>query len=183
MRKRSLLYLSVMAVGLAVFLAVSLTEVSAQQPGNGAVRVDNDDIGGVVTSRSGPEAGVWVVAETTDLPTKLARIVVTDDQGRYLVPDLPRGNYKVWVRGYGNRELLFNYTCDMNPLGRLADRVNPFDASEAHPVLGNFGAYALPLRPAPERRVGESAQEWESQGLFIPNSSVRDAIRRDAFDS
>ena len=59
------------------------------------------DIGGVVTSSKGAEAGVWVIAETTDLPTKFARIVVTDDQGRYLIPDLPAANYSVWVRGYG----------------------------------------------------------------------------------
>ena len=49
----------------------------------------------------GPEAGVWVIAETTDLPTKFAKIVVTDDRGRYLMPDLPKANYDVWVRGYG----------------------------------------------------------------------------------
>ena len=60
-----------------------------------------DDIGGVVRGPSGPEAGVWVIAETTDLPTKFARIVVTDDQGRYVIPDLPKAKYKVWVRGYG----------------------------------------------------------------------------------
>src|SRR5436309_15926973 len=66
-----------------------------------AVTVGVTDIGGVVTGRQGPEAGVWVIAETTDLPTKLAKIVVTDDQGRYLVPDLPKANYNVWVRGYG----------------------------------------------------------------------------------
>src|SRR5277367_178136 len=59
------------------------------------------DIGGVVASAQGPEAGVWVIAETTDLPTKFAKIVVTDDAGRYLIPDLPKANYKVWVRGYG----------------------------------------------------------------------------------
>jgi hypothetical protein len=58
-------------------------------------------IKGVVTSPKGPEAGVWVIAETTDLPTKFARIVVTDDQGRYVVPDLPSANYRVFVRGYG----------------------------------------------------------------------------------
>jgi hypothetical protein len=29
------------------------------------------------------------------------KIVVTDDRGRYVVPDLPRANYNVWVRGYG----------------------------------------------------------------------------------
>src|SRR5437870_13158438 len=58
-------------------------------------------ISGTVTSGNRPEAGVWVIAETTDLPTKLAKIVVTDDQGRYLIPDLPKANYNVWVRGYG----------------------------------------------------------------------------------
>jgi hypothetical protein len=65
------------------------------------VAIDGDDIGGVVRSTKGPEAGVWVIAETTDLPTKFARIVVTDDQGRYVLPDLPKANYSVWVRGYG----------------------------------------------------------------------------------
>src|SRR5262249_15807710 len=50
---------------------------------------------------NGPEAGVWVSAETTDLPTRYAKIVVTDDQGRYVLPDLPKAKYKVWVRGYG----------------------------------------------------------------------------------
>ena len=50
---------------------------------------------------NGPEAGVWVIAETTELPTNYAKIVVTDDQGRYVIPDLPTANYQVWVRGYG----------------------------------------------------------------------------------
>ena len=66
-----------------------------------AVQIDADDIGGVVTGPGGPEAGVWVIAETNDLPTRFVRIVVTDDRGRYLLPDLPRANYSVWVRGYG----------------------------------------------------------------------------------
>lgn len=67
----------------------------------GSVAVDADDISGVVTSAKGPEAGVWVIAETTDLPTKFAKIVVTDDTGRYMLPDLPKATYRVWVRGYG----------------------------------------------------------------------------------
>ena len=65
------------------------------------MRIDKDDIGGVVTSAKGPEAGVWVIAETTDLPTKFAKIVATDDQGRYVIPDLPKANYAIWVHGYG----------------------------------------------------------------------------------
>src|SRR5688572_8567962 len=68
---------------------------------SGGTAIDGDDIAGVVTGARGPEAGVWVIAETSELPTKFARIVVTDDKGRYLVPDLPPASYDVWVRGYG----------------------------------------------------------------------------------
>src|SRR5258706_15695198 len=89
--------LFVIAVGMV--LTVLSGELSSQQ--SAAVRVDGDDIGGVVTSDKGPEAGVWIIAEATELPTKLAKMVVTDDQGRYVIPDLPRANYNVWVRGYG----------------------------------------------------------------------------------
>src|SRR5215472_15490811 len=78
-----------------------LSAGAAAQSGGARVDISQKDIGGVVTSAKGPEAGVWVIAETADLPTKFARIVVTDDQGRYLVPDLPSANYTVWVRGYG----------------------------------------------------------------------------------
>jgi len=82
-------------------LMASLPWVNAQQRSAATVAIDPDDIGGVVTSSKGPEAGVWVIAETSELPTKFARIVVTDDQGRYVLPDLPRANYQVFVRGYG----------------------------------------------------------------------------------
>src|SRR5579864_2998360 len=86
-----------LVIVFAVLLAVTLTKVRASD----TVHIGNGDIGGVVTSANGPEAGVWVIAETTELPTKFVKIVVTDDQGRYLVPDLPKANYNVWVRGYG----------------------------------------------------------------------------------
>ncbi len=85
----------------AMVLAVLLARPSASQAPLAAVPVDADDIGGVVTGPRGPEAGVWVIAETTDLPTRYIKTVVTDDQGRYLVPDLPKANYSVFVRGYG----------------------------------------------------------------------------------
>jgi hypothetical protein len=101
MRTTRNLYLGTAAMGLAVFLGASVARVGAQQAGGAAVRIDSDDIGGVVTSAKGPEAGAWVIAETTDLPTKFAKIVVTDDRGRYVVPDLPKANYTVWTRGYG----------------------------------------------------------------------------------
>ncbi|MBI2211685.1 MAG: carboxypeptidase regulatory-like domain-containing protein [Deltaproteobacteria bacterium] len=86
---------------MSFFLFASPVGLTAQQGAATAVRIDNDDIGGVVTSAKGSEAGVWVIAETTDLPTRLAKMVVTDDQGRYVLPDLPKASYNIWVRGYG----------------------------------------------------------------------------------
>ncbi len=95
---------AVAAAALALSLSAGAAQAQQPNPAQNAsqVAVDSDDIGGVVIGPDGPEAGVWVIAETTDLPTtKLAKIVVTDDAGRYLVPDLPKAKYKVWVRGYG----------------------------------------------------------------------------------
>jgi len=88
-------------VGIAFIATVSLFAVTACGQAGGDVLIDDDDIGGVVTGPNGPEAGVWVIAETTDLPTTFNKIVVTDDQGRYVLPDLPSATYDVWVRGYG----------------------------------------------------------------------------------
>ena len=101
MRVTKLLYLGMIAIGMGSFLIAAPVPLGSQQGGGTAVRIDNDDIGGVVRSANGPEAGVWVIAETTDLPTKYAKIVVTDDLGRYVIPDLPKANYNIWVRGYG----------------------------------------------------------------------------------
>jgi len=86
---------------VALLVLVSVVEVTGQRPSLPSVSVDADDIGGVVASAAGPEAGVWVIAETSDLPTRFAKVVVTDEQGRFLVPDLPRATYDLWVRGYG----------------------------------------------------------------------------------
>ena len=44
------------------------------------VEISANDIGGLVISDSGAEAGVWVIAETRDLPTKYAKVVVTVDR-------------------------------------------------------------------------------------------------------
>jgi hypothetical protein len=91
------------AAAIAALLVAESTELCAQTsivPGVNII-VGESDLGGVVRGRDAPEAGVWVIAETTDLPTKLAKIVVTDERGRYLLPDLPKANYQVWVRGYG----------------------------------------------------------------------------------
>ena len=82
-------------------LAPVLARAQTATPAAATVAIGATDIGGTVASAHGPEAGVWVIAETTDLPTKFAKIVVTDDAGRYVIPALPNAKYKVWVRGYG----------------------------------------------------------------------------------
>ncbi len=90
-----------LAVSAALCCAAYPATVHAIQQSAASVAIEPDDIGGIVSGPNGPEAGVWVIAETTDLPTKLVKIVVTDDQGRFLLPDLPKASYRVWVRGYG----------------------------------------------------------------------------------
>jgi hypothetical protein len=89
------LYWSLAVIGVVALLAACAAQMGTQEGGGGGV------LDGVVTSSKGPEAGVWVIAETTNLPTKFTKIVVTDDRGRYVVPELPQANYSVWVRGYG----------------------------------------------------------------------------------
>src|SRR5579871_1710571 len=90
------------AIAFATMLAGAPTAALAQQASAvAAPAIDADDIGGIVTSRTGPESGVWVVAETTELGTRFAKMAVTDDYGRFVVPDLPKATYRVWVRGYG----------------------------------------------------------------------------------
>src|SRR5436189_5511087 len=101
MKTKRLLCPVVAAIGIALVMAVSTSGTLAGQATGEAIRIDSDDIGGMVTGPKGPEAGVWVIAETTGLPTKFVKIVVTDDRGRYVVPDLPKANYTLWARGYG----------------------------------------------------------------------------------
>jgi hypothetical protein len=107
--------------------------------------IDPDDIAGVVTGAGGPEAGVWVIAETSDLPTKFAKIVVTDDQGRYLLPDLPRASYDVWVRGYGLVDSPRQRAEPGTTLNlRAAPAPNPRAAAEYYPAGYWFSLIRVP---------------------------------------
>src|SRR5262245_7556208 len=140
---------TVAAIGFAALVAAP-----AQLTAQTAVAIDNDDIGGVVTGPSGPEAGVWVIAETHDLPTRYAKMVVTDDQGRYVVPDLPKGKYKVWVRGYG---LVDSQKVDAEP-GRqlnLAAVKAPDEKSAAQYYPAAYW-YAMMKIPAADQFGGKS---------------------------
>src|SRR5436190_4324970 len=134
------LHAGMTAIAVTLFLAVAPVPLRAQQ-----VAIDADDIGGVVHGPSGPEAGVWVIAETTDLPTKFARMVVTDDQGRYVIPDLPKANYKVWVRGYG---LVDSAKVDGTP-GKTLDLTatpapSPADAAKYYPAIYWYSMLKIP---------------------------------------
>jgi hypothetical protein len=101
---------TILCIGAAIGTGALLTGKPAPLSGQqglavqspvAAIEIDDNDIGGLVTSRFGPESGVWVIAETTELGTRYAKMVVTDDHGRFVLPDLPKATYSVWVRGYG----------------------------------------------------------------------------------
>src|SRR5262249_15402572 len=112
-------------------------QAPAGSTGDQAFSLDSDDIGGVVRGPNGPEAGVWVIAETNQLRTGFRKIVVTDDQGRFVVPDLPIATYSLWVRGYG---LVDSARMTANPGGRvdLAAVVAPSPRAAAQYYPSNY---------------------------------------------
>jgi hypothetical protein len=166
-------------VGTGLILATAFTGVVARQGGNAAVAIDADDIGGVVTSAKGPEAGVWVIAQTADLPTKFIRIVVTDDRGRYVIPDLPNANYDVWVRGYGLVDSPKVKSAPGKHVNLTAvNAPNPSAAAQYYPA--NYW-YAL-LEPPPKSdfpgtgRNGNGIPEVnKTQGAWIGNIKMTNA--------
>ncbi len=146
MRKLHLAWVVVAVVGLLLLFATQMP-TSARQAAGAAPAVDNDDIGGTVTGPTGPEAGVWVIAETSDLPTKFVKIVVTDDRGRYLIPDLPKASYAVWTRGYG----LVDSSKTQAVPGKVVDlkatvAPNPHAAAQYYPA-----GYWLSLMKVPDK--------------------------------
>ena len=133
-------------IGLLVWTGIVSVTRAAQTTGD-AIAIDSDDLAGTVTGPAGPEAGVWVIAETTDLPTPFARIVVTDDRGRYLVPDLPKANYRVWVRGYG---LVDSPKVQATPGKSLALRAvkasSPLEAAHYYPAAHWLALMEMPAK-------------------------------------
>jgi len=86
---------------LAVGLLAAVVSSCQSDASIGAAAGNAGVITGQVESANGPEAGVWVIAETDHTETTFRKIVVTNDEGRFLIPELPDGGYEVWVRGYG----------------------------------------------------------------------------------
>jgi len=131
------------AAACAAILASIAAPAGAQTSAD--VDIDDDDIGGVVMSRNGPEAGVWVIAETSDFDTRFIRIVVTDDQGRFVIPDLPAAAYSVWVRGYG---LVDSQRVAARPGERIAltavPAADPAVAAETYPAAYWYSMMKLP---------------------------------------
>jgi hypothetical protein len=163
MTTKQRLCLSVAAMGVFGFLAAAPAQLRAQ---TAAVAIDEDDIGGVVTGANGPEAGVWVIAETTDLPTRYAKMVVTDNQGRYVLPDLPKAKYKVWVRGYG---LVDSPKLDSEPGKQLNLRAvaapSETDAAQYYPAIYWYSMLKIP-----------DASQFGGKGDLPPNVKQSDYL-------
>ena len=129
-------------------------------------------LAGTVTSDNGPEAGVWVIAETSELETKFVKIVVTDDRGRFVLPQLPEATYDVWVRGYG---LVDSAKVQLSP-GRedvmLTGVVAPNEQAAAQYYPGNYW-YSL-IEPPPAHEFPGTgpdgngiSENLQSQGAWV----------------
>ena len=152
------------AVGLALLLSGSFAVSRAQQAER--VAIDADDIGGVVSGPNGPEAGVWVIAETRDLPVRFIKSVVTDDRGRYVVPDLPKASYSVWARGYGLVDSA-KATAEPGSHVNLAAVPAPSDAAAAEYYPAIYWYSMMKIPPASEFGGGSSIPKSVTQADYL----------------
>src|SRR3954468_9000215 len=159
-----------LAIGLAVCTPWLFDRPHAQQAPRAstaaAPAIDADDIGGVVSGPNGPEAGVWVIAETRDLPVRYIKIVATDDQGRYVIPDLPRGRYDVWARGYG----LVDSAKTASEPGRQVNITatparTPADAAKYYPAIYWYSMMKIPTRAEMADRASFAGNMTEQRWL------------------
>src|SRR2546425_4159182 len=166
-------HLQLVAIAFVATMVFSLVGVQSQVAPQATVAIDPDDIGGVVTGPRGPEAGVWVIAETKDTPTRLIKTVVTDDQGRYLLPDLPKGNYDVWVRGYGLVDSLKVKAAPGKTLNLTATAApSPRAAAEYYPALYWYALMQVPPKsdfPGTGPTGNGISPTMRSQGEWIRN--------------
>ncbi|MGE3509119.1 MAG: carboxypeptidase-like regulatory domain-containing protein, partial [Vicinamibacterales bacterium] len=161
----------VAGLGGAAIIAMATVQPTAQQQGTA-----QGFIQGTVTSGSGPEAGVWVIAETNDLQTKLIKIVVTDDRGRYVLPELPNASYSLWVRGYG--------LSDSKPVqgkpGQTVDlkatkAASPAEAAKVYPA--NYW-YSMLEVPGKDQFPGKGADANGVPPLFRTQAQFIDQLKQ-----
>jgi hypothetical protein len=136
---------------------------SAQQTGPAGY------ITGVVQGANGPESGVWVIAETKDLLTGFIKIVVTDDRGRFMLPELPTATYKVWVRGYG---LADSSPIEMKPGGnsvtlKAIAAKTPQEAAKVYP--GNY--WLSLMEPPPKTLFPGTGPQGNGLGLTMQSQN------------
>jgi len=131
-------------------------------------------ISGVVESSNGPEAGVWVIAETDELDTKLAKIVVTDHSGRFVLPELPDATYDIWVRGYGLVDSpKIRVSPDRDGIS-LQAVIAPTPAAAAQYYPGNYW-YSLIEPPSTSEFPGTGptgngiSERYQSQAAWVDN--------------
>jgi len=130
---------------------------------SGGGNAADSHIAGTVKNRTGkPEAGVWVIAETEALPTPYRKIVVTDDTGRFVLPQMPAAEYRVWVRGYG---LIDSEAVAAQP-GAIVDLTvdvapDPSAAAAVYPASYWLGLY----EPPPDSSIGVANATGEG-GIF-----------------
>jgi hypothetical protein len=122
-------------------------------------------------SSARPEAGIWVIAETEDLPTKYAKIVVTDERGRFLIPDLPKASYLVWTRGYG---LLDSRKVKVTP-GRVLEirapvAPNEGSAAQYYPALYWYAMLGIP--EAGQFPIGQAANQEQWLNVVKTNGCI-----------
>ncbi len=149
------------------FMAIGCGPLSAQTKLN----VGANAIGGKVTGANGPEAGVWVIAETTDLPTKYAKSVVTNDLGQFVIPQLPAAKYKVWARGYG---LVDSDKQDVVP-GKIIDLTakpapRAAAAAEYYPGMYCYSMLKIPAEsefPGSDKNPNKIPAGMDSQATWI----------------
>ncbi|MEO2199165.1 MAG: hypothetical protein ABGY72_24185 [bacterium] len=174
--------------GIAAAGLVAVAACGTQAPGTGSeptpegVPGDARSISGVVRNGERGEAGVWVIAETDSLPTHFQRIVVTDDQGRFLVPDLPDADYEVWVRGYGLQDSSRVLASPGDQLTLAAtDARTPQEAAKIYPANYWLSLYeppaadALPLVGNRHRQAASAGEGQDDAGELLEDEESSEA--------
>jgi len=118
-----------------------------------------------------------VIAETNAFQTRFARIVVTDDAGRFVIPDLPAADYQVWVRGYGlsdSDKTAAKPGATVNLTAKIA--ATPADAAKVYPAIYWYSMQKLPT-PSEVSKLSGGVDQYVAS---IKNLRASAAIRSDS---